>query len=257
MSYTVDTPQHQPNPYAGNSVPPQKSSNGFGIAALVVGIVAIILAFIPVIGIASFLLGLIAIVLGILGLRKKSAGKGTSITGLILGGLSLIIAGIVMAVTAAFVSAVDESLQSLPTSSAFSEELGSPEPIDPTDATEGAVPAAAEDDGPAAEEDTASDVPVEFQSALNQAQGYSDMMHLSKTGLWDQLTSEYGGQFTEEAADYAVENVEADWNENALEQGRSYQETMSMSPAAVYDQLVSEFGGKFSAEEAQYAVDNL
>ena len=43
------------------------------------------------------------------------------------------------------------------------------------------------------------DVPTEYKSALKQAKIYSKTMHMSKAGIYDQLTSEYGGQFTEEA----------------------------------------------------------
>lgn len=106
-------------------------------------------------------------------------------------------------------------------------------------------------------EETKESVPTEYKSALKQAKTYSDMMHMSKAGIYDQLTSEYGGQFTEEAAQYAIDNVEADWNENALKSAETYQETMAMSPAAIYDQLVSQHGGQFTEEEAQYAIDNL
>ena len=83
------------------------------------------------------------------------------------------------------------------------------------------------------------------------------MMHMSKQGIYDQLTSEYGGQFSAEAAQYAIDHVEADWNANALAQAENYQEMMAMSPDAIYDQLISEYGGKFTPEEAQYAVDHL
>lgn len=101
------------------------------------------------------------------------------------------------------------------------------------------------------------DVPTEYKSALRQAETYSDTMHMSKQGIYDQLVSEYGGQFTEEAAQYAIDNLDANWNENALKSAQNYQETMAMSPAAIYDQLISEYGEKFTEEEAQYAVDNL
>jgi len=101
------------------------------------------------------------------------------------------------------------------------------------------------------------DVPTEYKSALRQAETYSDTMHMSKQGIYDQLVSEYGGQFTEEAAQYAIDNLDANWNENALKSAQNYQETMAMSPAAIYDQLISEYGEKFTAEEAQYAIDNL
>ena len=56
---------------------------------------------------------------------------------------------------------------------------------------------------------------------------------------------------------YAIDNVEADWNENALAKAKEYQEAMNMSNSAIYDQLTSDYGEKFTEEEAQYAVDNL
>ena len=46
-------------------------------------------------------------------------------------------------------------------------------------------------------------------------------MHLSKQGIYDQLTSEYGEKFTEDEAEYAVDNVDADWNENALAKAKA------------------------------------
>ena len=100
-------------------------------------------------------------------------------------------------------------------------------------------------------------VPQEYTNALEKAEIYSDFMHLSKSKIYEQLTSEYGENFSAEAAQYAVDNVDADWKQNALKKAESYQELMAMSPSAIYDQLVSEYGEQFTAEEAQYAVDNL
>ena len=101
------------------------------------------------------------------------------------------------------------------------------------------------------------EVPKEYKSALRKAKVYSDTMSMSKAGLYDQLTSEYGEKFTAEEAQYAVDNLDVNWKENALKKAKVYQETMAMSPSAIYDQLVSEYGEKFTEEEAQYAVDNL
>lgn len=101
------------------------------------------------------------------------------------------------------------------------------------------------------------DVPTEYRSALRKAESYSEMMHMSKNRLYDQLTSEYGEKFSAEAAQYAIDNIDADWDENALENAQNYSDTMHMSKARLYDQLTSEYGEKFTAEEAQYAVDNV
>ncbi|WP_042274662.1 Ltp family lipoprotein [[Clostridium] dakarense] len=110
-----------------------------------------------------------------------------------------------------------------------------------------------------AEEDTQveEDVPTEYKSALRKAKTYSDTMSMSKAGLYEQLTSEYGEKFPQEAAQYAIDNVEADWKENALKKAKTYQKDMAMSSSAIYDQLISDYGEKFTEEEAQYAIDNL
>ncbi len=109
------------------------------------------------------------------------------------------------------------------------------------------------------EEETAADesIPSEYQAALNRAESYSERMHMSKQGIYDQLTSEYGDQFNEDAAQYAVDNMVADWNANALETAKSYSDSMHMSKQGIYDQLTSEYGEQFTADEAQYAVDNV
>ncbi|MBU5555640.1 Ltp family lipoprotein, partial [Enterococcus sp. S157_ASV_20] len=73
----------------------------------------------------------------------------------------------------------------------------------------------------------------------------------------DRLTSEHGEKFSAEAAQYAVDNLNADYNENALAKAKSYQEDMSMSPDAIKDQLTSEYGEKFTQEEADYAIQHL
>lgn len=100
-------------------------------------------------------------------------------------------------------------------------------------------------------------VPAEYTSALNQAEAYSESMYMSKAGIYDQLTSDHGGQFSAEAAQYAVDNLSADYNQNALEQAKEYQESMSMSPEDIRDQLTSEHGGQFTQSEADYAIQNL
>jgi len=97
----------------------------------------------------------------------------------------------------------------------------------------------------------------EYKSALNLAESYAKIMHMSKAGIYDQLTSEYGEKFPPKAAQYAIDNIVINWKENALKTARLYAETMNMSDAAIYDQLISEYGEKFTPKEAQYAIDNL
>lgn len=100
-------------------------------------------------------------------------------------------------------------------------------------------------------------VPAEYKSALNKADAYANSMDMSKIAVYNQLVSEYGEKFSKEAAQYAIDNVQADWNANALAKAKSYQENMSMSPSSIRDQLVSEYGENFTAEEADYAMQHL
>lgn len=102
-----------------------------------------------------------------------------------------------------------------------------------------------------------TNVPAEYKSALAKAYSYANDQHMSKKRLYDQLTSEYGEQFSKEEAQYAVDNVKTDWKENALAKAKSYQDGQNMSPAAIYDQLTSEYGEQFTNAEANYAIQHL
>lgn len=100
-------------------------------------------------------------------------------------------------------------------------------------------------------------VPTEYISALAKAEIYNSTAHMSKKGLYEQLTSDYGEKFSAEAAQYAIDNVNADYKTNALKKAEMYQETMHISPSSIRDQLVSDAGEKFTKEEAKYALENL
>lgn len=96
----------------------------------------------------------------------------------------------------------------------------------------------------------------EFKAALAKADFYANEMYMSKKGLYEQLTSEYGESFPKDAAKYAVDNVVTDWNKNALEKAKTYQE-MNMSRNSVREQLLSKDGEGFTKSEVKYAMDNL
>ncbi|MHC9532599.1 Ltp family lipoprotein [Dellaglioa sp. L3N] len=100
-------------------------------------------------------------------------------------------------------------------------------------------------------------VPAEYKSALNSADYFANTDNMSKAGLYEQLTSDAGEKFSAEAAQYAVDNVDADWDANALVSAKYFQDDMSMSPEAIREQLTADAGEKFSAEQANYAIDHL
>lgn len=96
-------------------------------------------------------------------------------------------------------------------------------------------------------------VSQEFQNAVGSAQSYSDVTSMSKEGIIKQL--EQFDQYPEDAAKYAVEHIDVDWNENALKTAKNYQETLNMSNDGLKDQLINfEY---FTEDQAQYAIDNL
>lgn len=64
-----------------------------------------------------------------------------------------------------------------------------------------------EEEAPVAAEEAEAGVPAEYTCGLTSAETYSDMMHMSKAGIFDQLTSEYGGQLTSSQADYAIDHL--------------------------------------------------
>ena len=105
--------------------------------------------------------------------------------------------------------------------------------------------------------DAEAKVMAEKTAALNQANSYLSHSYFSKAGLFDQLSSKAGSSFSEEAAQYAVDNVKVDWKEMALGQAGSYLKSSSFSKQGLYRQLTSKAGSKFLPEEAQYAVDNV
>jgi hypothetical protein len=243
----VYPPTHQPQP------PLPKKPNGLALAALIVGIGAFLFGLIPVFG---ALVGIAGIVLGVFAMRKQQS-KGMAIAGIVLGGLAVLAS---IGTTVGMGAAVENASQNRPV--AVVAETAAPKTTTPETTAPETTPEPAEEtkspEPPAAPAAPAAPaVPADFNSALKQAEQYSNLMHMSKAGLYDQLTSEYGGQFSAEAAQYAIDNVQADWNANALAQAKSYQDTMSMSPEAIRDQLASEYGGQFTQEEADYAVAHL
>jgi hypothetical protein len=69
--------------------------NGLGTAALVLGIVGLLLAFIPVIGLIGGLLGIVGVIVGFIGRGKVKRGEatngGVAMTGVILSILAILV----------------------------------------------------------------------------------------------------------------------------------------------------------------------
>ena len=79
----------------------------------------------------------------------------------------------------------------------------------------------------------------------------------SANAMATHIDSGLSGGTQDDAAQYAIDNVKADWKAEALDAAKAYQKYTPMSDSELYDQLTSEYGSGFTPEEAQYAIDNL
>lgn len=85
--------------------------NGLGVTSLVLGILALLGAFIPFINYVSGFLAVIGLVLGAIALARKGRPKGTAIAGVVISAIALILSVVLaFSYTAGFFSAVDDSL---------------------------------------------------------------------------------------------------------------------------------------------------
>jgi hypothetical protein len=104
------------------------------------------------------------------------------------------------------------------------------------------------------------DASSEEQEALAAAQAESDMYIVSEYLLEELLTNpqyEYG--FSQEATDFAVQNVEVDWNEEAYQFASLAREEYPDSTDEEIENLLQhqDGGPQFTAEQTEYALSKL
>ncbi|MFD6443968.1 Ltp family lipoprotein [Promicromonospora sp. NPDC060204] len=90
---------------------------------------------------------------------------------------------------------------------------------------------------------------------MASAQDYLDYQAFSRQGLIDQLSSEYGEAFPVKDAEFAVDSLDVDWNEQAAKAAQDYLDYDSFSRQGLIDQLSSKYGDQFTVEQATYGVD--
>jgi hypothetical protein len=109
----MSAPQY--NPYARQYVPPQyrlapEPRNGLGTAAMILGIIALALSWIPFVGFVGFICGLVGVGLGIGGLVRINKRRATNRTSAIIGTLLSVIAVIIsIAVFVLAANALDDA----------------------------------------------------------------------------------------------------------------------------------------------------
>lgn len=91
----------------------------------------------------------------------------------------------------------------------------------------------------------------EQRRAIARAESYTNLMAFSRARLIQQL--EFEG-FTHNDAQWAVDQLTIDWNEQALKKANSYHSLMSLPPENIRRLLTFE---DFSEEQIDYAMTNI
>lgn len=89
---------------------PEKSTNGLAITGFVLGLLGLLMSWIPLLNVLGILLGVLGLIFAGIGWassKKSGAGKGLAIAGLVMSVLAIVVAILVNAV---FVDAVDSAL---------------------------------------------------------------------------------------------------------------------------------------------------
>ena len=102
---------------------------------------------------------------------------------------------------------------------------------------------------------SSNDSNSEYSAALGKAKSYNSLFHMSKKRMYRQLTSDFD-KFSNDAAQYAIDHLEADYKYNALFNAKNYRKLFNMSKSRLINQLTSSIDG-FTEEEANYAIDHL
>ncbi|MEU6930082.1 DUF4190 domain-containing protein [Streptomyces sp. NPDC046385] len=127
MTMPTHSPDQQPWGAPGTQ-PPVQPRNGLGVTALVLGIVGLLFAIIPFLFWLGGILGLLALIFGIIGASRAGKGlatnKGSAVTGLVLGALSILVSIVWTVVIATAVKDVADEIEKsggLPTATASAE----------------------------------------------------------------------------------------------------------------------------------------
>ena len=110
-------------------------------------------------------------------------------------------------------------------------------------------------EGQASTASSSNDSNSEYSAALEKAKSYNSLFHMSKKRMYRQLTSDFD-KFSNDAAQYAVDHLEADYKYNALFNAKNYRKLFNMSKSRLINQLTSFIDG-FTEEEANYAINHL
>jgi hypothetical protein len=97
------------------------------------------------------------------------------------------------------------------------------------------------------------------QQAVDAAEGYlSDGQGFSKQGLLGQLTSSAGDGFSNSDAEFAINHLNPNWDQQAVDAAKGYlSQGQGFSEQGLLQQLTSNAGEGFTESQAEYATNYL
>lgn len=170
-----------------NSKQAHPSTSAMAVTSLVLGIIAIVSSWVPIVNNFSFLLAVLGIIFGVVGLvgtlRGKRKGKGLAVAGLVLGVVSFVV---VLVTQSAYSAAIDEAVESYKPTIASSSPSASSDASTPPSASEGpsASDAAASKDEPATSRDEGKDFQnLAVGTAVEDSNGLAVSVDSFQTGV--------------------------------------------------------------------------
>lgn len=251
VQFAAQVPVQQPV-QAPVSQAPAKSTSGMGITSLVLGILAFLSSFIPLLNILSFplvILGLLFAVIGLVGIKKgKHIGKGVTLAGLILCLLALVIT-VVMYVAAAAVSdgasSSNPSDETTSSSSSATQDASNSEADSESSEAADQADSSGEDQGQEAESSskTYESIYDDYAAQLQEAgprlvdEYYAEAAELGDTQAKAELCSQKIEELAQIDADGTEEMAQVMWTTGG---DYSEYEDWSMKLYSVYEEQAGE-----------------
>jgi hypothetical protein len=89
-------------------------------------------------------------------------------------------------------------------------------------------------------------------NAVRSAKQYLSLQGFSRSGLIQQLSSDYGDGYDVADATAAVDSLNIDWNEQAVRSAKQYLSMQGFSCKGLIEQLSSSAGDGYTVSQATY-----
>jgi len=92
------------------------------------------------------------------------------------------------------------------------------------------------------------------KNAVRSAQQYVSIQGFSRSGLIQQLSSDYGDGYNVADATIAVDSLNIDWNKQAVRSAKRYLSIQGFSCKGLIEQLSSSAGDGYTDSQANYGA---